>query len=83
LARAKRTDGGKQKGRSERAGEDGGTGKRQGDPEAPLLSTVTGAGPPQGQATAGPVHDRGDGKRQGDSEERLVRRVARRTKAKR
>jgi hypothetical protein len=82
LARAKHS-GGKQKGRSERAGEDGGTGKRQGDPEAPLLSTVTGADTTPGRAPGGPVQDRGSGKRQGDSEERLVKRVARKTKAKR
>jgi len=82
LARAKRT-GGKPKGQTERAGEDGGTGKRQGDPEAPLLSTVTGAGTTPGRAPGGPAHDRGSGKRQGDSEERLVKRVARKTKAKR
>lgn len=83
MAKAKRTDGGKQTGRSERAGEDGGTGKRQGDPEAPLLSTVTGSGATPGQAPVGPVHDRGSGKRQGDSEDRLVKRIARKTKAKR
>lgn len=83
MAKAKRAGNGKQKGRTERAGEDGGTGKRQGDPEAPLLSTVTGAGVASGRASAGPVHDRGSGKRQGDSEERLVKRVARKPKAKR
>ena len=83
MAKAKRTSGGKQTARSKRAGDDGGTGKRQGDPEAPLLSSVTGARATPGRQPAGPVRDRGDGKRQGDSEESLVKRVARKSKAKR
>lgn len=83
MAKAKRAGDGRQKNQSEPAGEDGGTGKRQGDPEAPLLSTVTGARTTSGQERDGPVHDRGSGKRQGDSEERLVKRIARKGKAKR
>lgn len=83
MGQAKRAGGGKQMGRGERAGKDGGTSKRQGDPEAALLSSVTGARATPRSRDAGPVHDRGDGKRQGDSEERLVKRVARKPKAKR
>lgn len=52
------------------------TDKRQGDPEASLLSIVTGDNPRPTKRLADPIHDRGNGKHQGDSEARLVGRVA-------
>jgi hypothetical protein len=82
VAKRKAAAGGKVKDKATKAGSDGGTGKRQGDPEALLLSTVTGDSAKPGKQPPAPVHDRGSGKRQGDSEGRLVKRVARKTKAK-
>ena len=70
------------KDRTKEAVSNGGTGKHQGDPEAPLLSTVTGVSPKPGKQPENPVHDPGTGKRQGDAEGRLVRPVAAKTKAK-
>lgn len=82
MAKKKSARAGKQPDEARKAGSDGGTGKRQGDPEAMLLSSVTGKNVAPGHERAGPVHDRGSGKRQGDSEDRLVKRVARESKAK-
>jgi hypothetical protein len=70
------------KDKAKKAVSNGGTGKHQGDPEAPLLSTVTGDRPKPGRRPANPAHDPGTGKRQGDAEGRLLRRVAAKTKAK-
>ena len=68
--------------RSNMADANGGTGKRQGDPEASLLSSDTGDHSNPERRAAHPVGDRGTGKRQGDAEGRLVRRVAAKPKSK-
>ena len=59
-----------------------GTGKRQGDPEASLLSSDTGDNSKPEKQPVQPMRDRGTSKRQGDAEGHLVRRVATKTKSK-
>jgi len=59
-----------------------GTGKRQGDPEASLLSSDTEDNSKPEKQPVQPMRDRGTSKRQGDAEGRLVRRVATKTKSK-
>lgn len=82
MAKRKAAAGEAIKGKTRTAGRDGGTGKRQGDPEASLVSAVTGETAKPGRQPPRPVHDRGSGKRQGDSEGPLVKRVARKSTAK-
>jgi hypothetical protein len=60
----------------------GGTGKRQGDPETSLLSSDTGDNSKPEKQSVQPMRDRGSRERQGDAEGRLVRRVATKTKPK-